>query len=403
MAVDDEKAGTPEWHSSGEPEEACGSTLEEEVDWGDDGGAPIPEHQPKTPESPRSSGKGEPEDVEEISDGGEKDPQVRKANSAYLELAQKMDLPPPPTDGRLPLSWIQEQCARRGYAFDAKSLLRERPGVKDDPTLPDVPRAGVEGYVQATPVHWNTGVILSKANRNLWYQFIKKTIFERYYLTSATRADVQEALKAVGFADIQRELVADMPEPATTMGRTIGCYWHFDVRAIVNGTQHCPEEIMWRRGAQHAEWKVAYHGTALPNLPFILNEGFDTAVNTTQGKDGIYCEGAHRRENVINYMCHHAMPGTCPLLQWACVLELMVDRTRGRTVNGQWCQQPGSVAVSGCIIHCFNIARAYEQGFSGWYTVDRESLMCLGAMQYSAQMEQYLRDRVSGFIAGLPS
>ena len=104
---------------------------------------------------------------------------------------------------------------------------------------------------------------------------------------------------------------------------------------------------------------------------------------------------------MLNNTSDHAMPGVCPLIQCACVLELVVDGSRGRTINGQWAQDPGSVVVSGCVVHCINIARAYEQGYSGWYTVDRESLMCLGLMDSPSQMTQYLEDRVKKSMENL--
>ncbi len=303
-------------------------------------------------------GNSEVEDVEDVDDA-KPNPKWAASLQALQEYDQKKTRF---EEYSIPTSYGSEQNYQRLYGMNKRVELKERPGVRDEPELPGVPRAGAEGHIKATHAHWVGGVLLSKANKQLWYSFVHKQCYDADRLRSPTRQDVKMALAAIGFSEIQQELVAPEPEPRNVMGRSVGQYWFVDILEIIKGTRLSPEVIVQRQPAAYAEWKQAYHGTALTNLPTILKNGLRPAVNETSGKQGIYCEGSHRRENVLSYMCHHSMPGCLPLFAWAVVLELQVDRARGGTINGQWCQQPGSVAVTGCTLHAERSKRASRAG-----------------------------------------
>ena len=83
----------------------------------------------------------------------------------------------------------------------------------------------------------------------------------------------------------------------------------------------------------------------------------------------MYCEGGQRRGYSLNYVSHVTMPGVCPLLWWGCMLELMVDRRRGSTVNGQWTQDPRTVCILGAYIHVFHLREAMMPEHRGKYMV----------------------------------
>ena len=86
----------------------------------------------------------------------------------------------------------------------------------------------------------------------------------------------------------------------------------------------------------------------------------------------IYCEGMKRVERAFYYMTHVAVPGINPNLQFACLLDLLVDRNRGNTHKGQWRQEAGSVLVTGTWIHMADIRRAFDPGYIGTLRVCEE-------------------------------
>ena len=56
------------------------------------------------------------------------------------------------------------------------------------------------------------------------------------------------------------------------------------------------------------------------------------------------------------------------------LFQLMVDRNCGGTVNHKWCQDRGSVVVTGVYIHAVNVLRALHKRFRGWFRFDEENL-----------------------------
>ena len=72
---------------------------------------------------------------------------------------------------------------------------------------------------------------------------------------------------------------------------------------------------------------------------------------------------------------HVAVPYVKPNLFFGCLLELLVDRSRGDTLHSQWRQQDGSVHLTGAWIHVLDIRKAYEDGYVGTMRVHKPQYM----------------------------
>ena len=99
-----------------------------------------------------------------------------------------------------------------------------------------------------------------------------------------------------------------------------------------------------------------------------------------------------RRACCLGYMTHERCPDHNPMLQWAILFELLVDRNRGCTVNNQWCQFKDSVIIVAAYIHVYDIRESYVPGFAGWYRVHEKTLKDLA----SAQAIEDLYDSILG-------
>ena len=116
--------------------------------------------------------------------------------------------------------------------------------------------------------------------------------------------------------------------------------------------------------------EVAYHGTSLTSAKEMLIDSKikagPSATSTKTGpKRGVYCEGKHRVQNVLNYATH-IMFGPWLI---AVILELMVDRDQGVVVNHQWCQPEASVVITGIYTHVIGITKLFTPGYLGWFRV----------------------------------
>ena len=127
----------------------------------------------------------------------------------------------------------------------------------------------------------------------------------------------------------------------------------------------------------HVELKEAFHGTSIHNIQKIVREGLKPGPSTTGHKEGIYCEGVDRKASVLCYIPRVQIKTGSPMIWGACI-STMVDRQFGCTVNSQWCQQKGSVFVSGFYLHVINIRDLYTL-CPGWIKVAKESLYAMGA------------------------
>ena len=114
---------------------------------------------------------------------------------------------------------------------------------------------------------------------------------------------------------------------------------------------------------KNSEILPAYHGTPIYALASILRDGLKPGPSHTDDAVGIYCEGQHRAGNTFNYMTHDIVfPQRREPYMWGVLLECIVDRQFGRTVHKQWCQKPGSIVVTGALLHCININGVVQKG-----------------------------------------
>jgi len=150
-----------------------------------------------------------------------------------------------------------------------------------------------------------------------------------------------------------------------------------------------------------SDWQSAWHGTALHNLPQILLRGLLKGPNALLDTNGtytakVYCERQERRMCAYMYSTHVAVPYVNPNLFFGCLLELLVDRSRGDTKHHQWRQRDGSVHLTGAWVHVLDIRRAYDPGYVGTVRLSSPQF-ALGIR--SAKRGHYLRDAIEYQIA----
>jgi len=156
---------------------------------------------------------------------------------------------------------------------------------------------------------------------------------------------VQKALSSVGFDfsvdDIQETQF--LPSPGK---------WFFV------GTQYASIPMIWEaieKGSlpagdlpKDADFRIAYHATAITNAKSILESGFSRGFSETGGKSGVYCERTEHKECTLHYLTHINSAVSHDLLQWGVVFEVLADRNRGTSINRQWIQEPGTIFPMGC-------------------------------------------------------
>ena len=113
--------------------------------------------------------------------------------------------------------------------------------------------------------------------------------------------------------------------------------------------------------------QVAYHSTSVPCAVEILEHGLEVGVSSTGGLTGCYFERQRRKECSFATYATHKLTNAEDGIATACVLEAMVDRSVGRTVNSQWVQQPGSFVLTGVYTHQVSVTKLYTKGFLGWF------------------------------------
>ena len=211
---------------------------------------------------------------------------------------------------------------------------------------------------------------------------------------------IDDVAKALASVDMMPGLIDNITEhknetrPCNTNGR----WFHLDLSKKVLD-DFFRDDALW--SGDQANWQTAYHGTALHNLPKILLEGLQKGPNSVADKRGvyearIYCEGEKRRMCAYMYSTHVAVPYVNPNLFFGCLLELLVDRTRGDTMHRQWRQRDGSVHLTGAWVHVLDVRRAYDAGYVGTYRIDHPQLK-LGLAK--AVKGHFLRDVMEYHIA----
>jgi hypothetical protein len=131
-----------------------------------------------------------------------------------------------------------------------------------------------------------------------------------------------------------------------------------------------------------AQTSVAYHGTSLSCATLIISSGFRYGPNKTASKRGVYMEGSARKLCTYNYVTHEAvaLPHVSPLHMFGAVFELIVDRSKGSTIHGQWVQPLHSFYLDGLYIHAFDLLALYEANQMGWFRCHVPTLEHLAAM-----------------------
>ena len=118
------------------------------------------------------------------------------------------------------------------------------------------------------------------------------------------------------------------------------------------------------------EPKVAYHATSLSQgAQVVASGGLKVGVCATAGVKAVYCERESQKTRCLIYATHTPVPGH-PGFAVAVIFELCVDRQSpgARTINNsQWGQCEDSNFITGVFTHIFPIARAYDNGFRGWF------------------------------------
>jgi hypothetical protein len=64
----------------------------------------------------------------------------------------------------------------------------------------------------------------------------------------------------------------------------------------------------------------------------------------------------------------------------------MVDRSVGRTIHGQWVQQPGSFILTGVYTHQVSATKLYTKGFLGWFKMHKSVFSTLKSPTFRNSM-----------------
>jgi hypothetical protein len=184
----------------------------------------------------------------------------------------------------------------------------------------------------------------------------------------------------------------DVPSP--------GSWFYLDLHEYTHKT---PEQKYFFESAALGASSIAYHGTSFSTACLILAASFRWGSNVTGGRKGVYMEGEARRLCTLNYAVyvHVCLPRTHPLQQFSCILELIVDSSRGRSVHFQWVQPLGSFYIDGLYLHCFDLMSLYKSNFFVWFRCHSASLQHLAETKdkhllestWELQMEHYQRTK----------
>jgi hypothetical protein len=249
-------------------------------------------------------------------------------------------------------------------------------GVFDDPKPDSVAPTQLE---MESLVHWSTGEIMCRANEETLRTVLRNPLFDGVgpfeQISVDTAVDVLCASGYLEALSMDRSDLAclvtaadpdwDIPTP--------GCWFYVDLHDYTAKRQ---EQQLFYESGNPGSATVAYHGTSLSSACLILADGFRPGPNVTAGRVGVYFEGTARRLCTLNYAVHEhvCVPRTYPLHQFCCILECLVDRSRGRTVHRQWCQPPGTFMVDGMYLHCFDMKSLLKPNFFGWFRCHSASL-----------------------------
>jgi hypothetical protein len=131
---------------------------------------------------------------------------------------------------------------------------------------------------------------------------------------------------------------------------------------------------------------AAMHGTSLDAAKKIIEQrGFQSSIvgvhNTTDGKEGVYCEGNNRRHCCLGYstLAFADAENIADTNLYSCYFEMFVDREVGTGIRRQFVQPPGSIFITGLYVHALPVQMLFE---TGW----------LGIFRYSPKIYDQMKD-----------
>ena len=238
-------------------------------------------------------------------------------------------------------------------------------------------------------VHWQDGVLIAKSSIRDWWSPAAERASSLGW--GKEQPSMNEALSALAAFDVDKLLglnhaqmmdrldCDESSQLVSSPGRWF-CFLH-DTPVLRGLNKYYQDGLI-----ESADWKMAYHGTALDNVPSILQRGLKQGPSATNGVLGIYVEGHHRLPCVLNYMTHQPIVGQDPLHWWAACTEVLVDRARGKTVHGQWVQPEETVFVVAVYLHCVNLLDTAEKGWKGWFRMHCGPLKALSEIREASEL-----------------
>ena len=225
--------------------------------------------------------------------------------------------------------------------------------------------------------HWSHGYCMNRSGNSKLYKSIADKIPDHWRETLRNiKATDQQARNVLEASGIVQSIAGCSSEVQSVAGcgpvPTPGQYWYVDARGLSQ-----PRFV----ALPGMDQRSAYHGCSLSNLSSILSRGLSIGCGATQaGKKrryGIYCEGGERKQLAFPYAAHADTEQSHPLILWAVVLELVVDKNRVVNVSGQWCAEADAVMVVGFYLHAINFLDTLDSRVVGKVNVLGRSLHSL--------------------------
>ena len=226
--------------------------------------------------------------------------------------------------------------------------------------------------LEAMP-HWEQSIIFTTKNRSLHKSWVLHNAAITMWppLSEMPCETVLRAVAACGMPPGTIEMVKEAVQgPVATNGRWFWLDFSHETQSSLFSDEH-----LWTESPK-TNWQSAWHGTSLHNLPTIVVRGMQPGPNAIPDKNGrlnpkVYCEGEARKNCAFMYSTHVGVPGIAPSLTFGCLVELLVDRSRGQSNRGQWMQEQGSAHPVGAWIHVADLRNAYQPGHVGTLRIHR--------------------------------
>lgn len=241
--------------------------------------------------------------------------------------------------------------------------------------------------------HWQTACLNSNGNKTGYSQAFSAWPTAAY-IDAASQAPnperVQQAMWSFGIGVKPKDLILSTDDgPA----KTPGTYYYVDFENLSAPQSDARVPRLRDPRMMHmspsGKLQTATHGTSFGAAKEIIAAGcFTEALNKTESKCGVYCEGTHRRQNTASYstLNFSREEDSDDLTLYSAFFELAVNREVGTSTHKQWVQPPDSIIIAGMYIHCLPVTKLYTSGFIGWWTV-------APSVFDSIRIHKFLRDR----------